>query len=495
MPTTAILGLQWGDEGKGKLVDSISAGQDLCVRFQGGGNAGHTVYPDGKKIVLHHLPTGVLHPSCINIMGQGMVMDPGRVLDEIAEVEARNLKLDGRLFISDRIAVTIPLHLTLDSDREQGAERVGTTKRGIGPTYADRYDRVGIRAADLLDKTSLKEALERAVHVADCKTPGAPTVETMLKPLLESGKKLKPYITDTSLLLAEAVKENKSILFEGAQGAMLDVVQGTYPFVTSSHTTGAGIGAGCGLAITAERAIGVTKAYCTRVGLDRPRGVALRVQDFGYHGTGDHQARCPVQLRQAASRRRIRRPRWPGPARRHPQIQRAQAQVQDAARLEGRHQQSKGRRRPARHGAQLPAVPRRIRRSPNRNHQRRPRTRSQLLHQGRPEGLVVLEQPRRVFVPGRRLVAGWFGSPSILGLRPYGDDKSVFAPSNTVHFLKCRQRLKHGTPRSRPFRWQPRHVSIVKNQVLRSFAHSGDKRALTRRELGVSPILLFCSSP
>jgi adenylosuccinate synthase len=299
MPTTAILGLQWGDEGKGKLVDSISAGQDLCVRFQGGGNAGHTVYPDGKKIVLHHLPTGVLHPSCINIMGQGMVMDPGRVLDEIAEVEARNLKLDGRLFISDRIAVTIPLHLTLDSDREQGAERVGTTKRGIGPTYADRYDRVGIRAADLLDKTSLKEALERAVHVADCKTPGAPTVETMLKPLLESGKKLKPYITDTSLLLAEAVKENKSILFEGAQGAMLDVVQGTYPFVTSSHTTGAGIGAGCGLAITAERAIGVTKAYCTRVGegpfpteLADATGDKLREAGGEYGATTGRPRRC-----------------------------------------------------------------------------------------------------------------------------------------------------------------------------------------------------------
>jgi adenylosuccinate synthase len=299
MPTTAILGLQWGDEGKGKLVDSISAEQDFCVRFQGGGNAGHTVYPDGKKIVLHHLPTGVLHPSCVNIMGQGMVMDPGRVLDEIAEVEARNLKLDGRLFISDRIAVTIPLHLTLDVDREQGAERVGTTKRGIGPTYADRYDRVGIRAADLLDKTSLKEALERAVHVADCKTPGAPTVETMLKPLLEAGKKLKPYITDTSLLLAEATKENKNILFEGAQGAMLDVVQGTYPFVTSSHTTGAGIGAGCGLAVTAERAIGVTKAYCTRVGegpfpteLTDATGDKLRETGGEYGATTGRPRRC-----------------------------------------------------------------------------------------------------------------------------------------------------------------------------------------------------------
>src|SRR5690606_17347377 len=151
MPTTAILGLQWGDEGKGKLVDSISAQQDFCVRFQGGGNAGHTVYPDGKKIVLHHLPTGVLHKDCINVMAQGMVVDPARLLDEIAEVEARGLKLDGRLFLSDRCAITIPLHLTLDTDRESGdkANQIGTTKRGIGPTYADRYDRVGVRAADL----------------------------------------------------------------------------------------------------------------------------------------------------------------------------------------------------------------------------------------------------------------------------------------------------------------------------------------------------------
>ncbi|MBZ0137353.1 MAG: adenylosuccinate synthase [Planctomycetes bacterium] len=278
MPTTAILGLQWGDEGKGKLVDSISAAHDLCVRFQGGGNAGHTVYPEGGKIVLHHLPTGVLHSGCINLMAQGMVMDPFKLIEEIAEVEGRGLKLDGRLFISDRIAITTALHLTLDVSREAGAEanRVGTTKRGIGPTYADRYDRIGVRMIDLLDEGALRDALQRAVNVRDCQTAGdAPNVESMLKPLLEVGAKLRKYVADTSLLLAEAMSENKRILFEGAQGAMLDVVQGTYPYVTSSYTTAAGIPAGVGLALRVEKVIGVTKAYCTRVG-DGPFPTELR---------------------------------------------------------------------------------------------------------------------------------------------------------------------------------------------------------------------------
>lgn len=302
MPTTAILGLQWGDEGKGKLVDSISAAHDLCVRFQGGGNAGHTVYPEGGKIVLHHLPTGVLHKDCLNIMAQGMVMDPFKLLEEIAEVEERGLKLDGRLFISDRIAITTPLHLTLDVSREAGAEanRVGTTKRGIGPTYADRYDRIGVRMVDLLDEEALREALQRAVNVRDCQTAGdAPNVDSMLKPLLEVGEKLKKYVTDTSLLLAEAMRENKHILFEGAQGAMLDVVQGTYPYVTSSYTTAAGIPTGVGLALKVEKVIGVTKAYCTRVGdgpfpteLTDDMGDKLREAGGEYGATTGRPRRC-----------------------------------------------------------------------------------------------------------------------------------------------------------------------------------------------------------
>ena len=302
MPTTAILGLQWGDEGKGKLVDSISAAHDLCVRFQGGGNAGHTVYPEGGKIVLHHLPTGVLHKDCINIMAQGMVMDPFKLLEEIAEVEERGLNLDGRLFISDRIAITTPLHLTLDVSREAGAEanRVGTTKRGIGPTYADRYDRIGVRMVDLLDEAALREALQRAVNVRDCQTAGdAPNVDSMLKPLLKVGVKLKKYVADTSLLLAEAMSEDKRVLFEGAQGAMLDVVQGTYPYVTSSYTTAAGIPTGVGLALKVEKVIGVTKAYCTRVGdgpfpteLTDDMGDKLREAGGEYGATTGRPRRC-----------------------------------------------------------------------------------------------------------------------------------------------------------------------------------------------------------
>jgi adenylosuccinate synthase len=268
MPTTAILGLQWGDEGKGKLVDAVSAAHDLCVRYQGGGNAGHTVYPPGGKIILHHLPTGVLHKDCINVMAQGMVADPFRLLDEISKVESRGLSLDGRLFISDRLAVTTPMHLSLDAGREAGAQanRVGSTKRGIGPTYADRYDRVGVRMADLLDRQTLHEALTRAINVRACQMADPPRVEDMLEPLLKAGEALRPRIIDTALYILEAEREGKRILFEGAQGAMLDVAQGTYPYVTSSHTTSAGIPSGIGLTLLPQDVVGVTKAYCTRVG-------------------------------------------------------------------------------------------------------------------------------------------------------------------------------------------------------------------------------------
>lgn len=301
MPTTAILGLQWGDEGKGKLVDSISAEQDFCVRFQGGGNAGHTVYPEGGKIVLHHLPTGVLHKDCINVMAQGMVADPFKLLEEIAEVQARGFDLQGRLKISDRCAVTTPMHLSLDAGRESGddATKVGSTKRGIGPTYADRYDRIGVRMADLLDEQTLREALHRAVSVRACQMSEAPDVEKMLPALLQTGKRLRPYICDTSLLIAEALKEDRRMLFEGAQGAMLDVAQGTYPFVTSSHTTAAGIAAGVGLLLQPQTVIGVSKAYCTRVGdgpfpteLSDEMGETLRQKGGEFGATTGRPRRC-----------------------------------------------------------------------------------------------------------------------------------------------------------------------------------------------------------
>ena len=300
MPTSAILGLQWGDEGKGKLVDSLCTEVDLCVRFQGGGNAGHTVYPEGNKIVLHHLPTGVLHGACLNVMAQGMVIDPGRLLEEIAEVEARRISLKNRLLISDRAAVTTPLHLALDCQREGGADKVGTTRRGIGPTYSDRYDRIGVRVADLLDKAALRESLERTLAVrAGQLGRDAPGLEAMLGPLLEQGRKLRPYVADSALALAQAVKEDRRILFEGAQGAMLDVVQGTYPFVTSSHTMSAGIPAGCGLYLEVGDVIGVSKAYCTRVGegpfpteLPDPQGRQLREKGGEFGATTGRPRRC-----------------------------------------------------------------------------------------------------------------------------------------------------------------------------------------------------------
>ncbi|CAG0949825.1 adenylosuccinate synthase [Planctomycetaceae bacterium] len=267
MLSTAILGLQWGDEGKGKLVDQLCSEHDVCVRFQGGGNAGHTVYPDGRKVVLHHLPTGVLHKQCLNILGPGMVVDPHKLLEEIDELAKLGYKLAGRLVLSDRASITTAIHTALDAAREGDSNKIGTTKRGIGPTYADRYDRIAVRACDLLDKQSLREALERALAVRGPQLgSGAPKADELVEPLLRAGSKLKPFIADSALVLYEALKEEKRVLYEGAQGALLDVAYGTYPYVTSSHTLANGISAGVGLQTGVDRIIGVTKAYCTRVG-------------------------------------------------------------------------------------------------------------------------------------------------------------------------------------------------------------------------------------
>ncbi|MDC1141757.1 adenylosuccinate synthase [Planctomycetota bacterium] len=302
MPNSAILGLQWGDEGKGKLVDALCADKDVCVRFQGGGNAGHTVYPEGKKIVLHHLPTGVLHKQCVNIMAQGMVVNPSNLIDEIEEVEARGYDLSGRLFISDRLSITTPLHLQLDTGREDNSEndKIGTTRRGIGPTYADRYDRIGVRMADLLDEAALRTTLQAAFNVRSSQIgDNAPSVDSMVPELLKAGERLRQYVADTSLILADAHDANKKILFEGAQGGMLDVSGGTYPFVTSSHTMGNGISAGAGLAVHVEDAIGVTKAYCTRVGegpfmteLHDELGAKLREAGGEFGATTGRPRRC-----------------------------------------------------------------------------------------------------------------------------------------------------------------------------------------------------------
>ena len=293
MPTSAILGLQWGDEGKGKLVDQLCSEHDVCVRFQGGGNAGHTVYPEGKKVVLHHLPTGVLHKSCVNILGPGMVVDPAKLLAEIDEVTALGYKLDGRLVISDRLSITTPVHTALDAAREGEEGKIGPTKRGIGPTYADNFDRIAVRACELLDKQSLREALDRNLHVRGPQLgKAAPKLADLLEPLLTAGTRLKPFLADTALTLKEALDENKRVLFEGAQGALLDIAYGTYPFVTSSHTQGSGIPAGVGLSVLPQRVIGVTKAYCTRVGegpfpteLPKAQGDKLREKGGEYGAT------------------------------------------------------------------------------------------------------------------------------------------------------------------------------------------------------------------
>ncbi|MDH5641411.1 MAG: adenylosuccinate synthase [Nitrospira sp.] len=268
MAIRAILGLQWGDEGKGKLVDEACGRHDVCARFQGGGNAGHTIYYKGQRVVIHQLPSGVLAPGCINLMGPGMAINPIALLEEIAEIEALGLSLKDRLYISDRAAVTTPFHLEADTKREGSADAaMGTTKKGIWPTYAARYEKIGVRMADLLDDAALEGALMRGIKAESGLIPNSePEVAEVVKVLRAAGEKLRPCITDTSMMLAEMIAEGKEILIEGAQGAMLDVVMGSYPYVTSSHLLAFSIPTGMGLALNLDEAIGVTKAYCTRVG-------------------------------------------------------------------------------------------------------------------------------------------------------------------------------------------------------------------------------------
>ena len=271
---TIITGLQWGDEGKGKIVDYLMEDADVVVRSQGGNNAGHTVIAHGKKYVLHLLPSGILWDGKINVIGNGVVVDPVGLVAEIEKVEAQGVKVTaGKLFISDRCHIVLPFHKELDAAREAalGERRIGTTKRGIGPAYADKINRCGFRAADLLRPSYFREQVKHRVAdanevLAKFDLPQFDAVE-MADQVLAAFERLAPHVTDVIPLLHKAWKDGKVILFEGAQGSLLDVDFGTFPFVTSSNTTAGGSCTGSGLPPTAiERIIGVCKAYTTRVG-------------------------------------------------------------------------------------------------------------------------------------------------------------------------------------------------------------------------------------
>lgn len=267
-----IVGTQWGDEGKGKITDFLAQRADVVVRYQGGNNAGHTINFDGQKFALQTIPSGIFTPHIINIMANGMVVNPKAVLSELKGLEDRGIK-DYQLFISDRATCVMPYHIMLDGASEElkGNNKIGTTKKGIGPAYTDKASRIGIRIGDLLDKEYFRERLEQALVIKnmELKMYGLEPLE--LEPLyneyVELGEKLAPFICDTSVLLNKQIEAGKKVLFEGAQGVMLCLDHGTFPFVTSSSPTAASVPLNTGIAPKyIENVLGICKAYTTRVG-------------------------------------------------------------------------------------------------------------------------------------------------------------------------------------------------------------------------------------
>lgn len=271
---TLVIGSQWGDEGKGKVIDFLTETADLVVRSQGGSNAGHTVIANGKKYVLHLVPSGILWDNKVNIIGNGVVINPTALVEEINYLLEKGVAITPeKLLISDRAHVVLPIHKEIDAAQEEalGDQKIGTTKQGIGPTYADKARRIGIRMIDLADAGRLQSVLEARIKTANDELArlGWPKAdpEITLKAVMAAADVLRPHITNTIPVVNKAIKEGKVVLFEGAQGAMLDIDFGTYPFVTSSNTSAGGCCTGSGVAPTKiDKIIGVCKAYTTRVG-------------------------------------------------------------------------------------------------------------------------------------------------------------------------------------------------------------------------------------
>jgi adenylosuccinate synthase len=273
LPAIVLLGAQWGDEGKGKATDLLGDRVDYVVRYQGGNNAGHTVVIGDQKYALHLLPSGILSPNVIPVIGNGVVIDPAVLLTEIKGLNERGINTS-KLKISTNAHLITPYHRTIDkvSERFLGKSKIGTTGRGIGPAYVDKINRIGIRVQDLFDQSILMQKIEAALHdknqilVKVFNRKGI-TVEEVIDEYLGYAEILKPYVTDTSLLLDQALQQGKVVLLEGSQGTLLDVDHGTYPFVTSSNPTAGGASTGSGIGPTKiTRVIGILKAYTTRVG-------------------------------------------------------------------------------------------------------------------------------------------------------------------------------------------------------------------------------------
>lgn len=272
MGATVLVGSQWGDEGKGKIVDLISERFEIVVRYQGGANAGHTVEIGDKKYILHLIPSGILRENVICAIGNGVVIDPTALLDEIKLLNSNNISVDGRLYISQNAHLIMPYHKLLDSINESGNNKIGTTGRGIGPCYIDKYARKGIRIVDLLNRTELEKKIranlkEKNEILQKIHSHAGLDVDAIVKEYLEFDLAIDKYIKDVPSYLNQALDEGKSVLLEGAQGTFLDIDHGTYPYVTSSSPTSGGACTGSGIPPTRiEAVIGIVKAYTTRVG-------------------------------------------------------------------------------------------------------------------------------------------------------------------------------------------------------------------------------------
>ena len=292
MSSVVIVGAQWGDEGKGKIVDIYTEHADVVVRYAGGPNAGHTLVVGDDKLIVRLVPSGILRPSTACVLGQGMVVDASVLVSEIDALKARGHQdVETRLKLSDRAHMILPYHILVDSLREAAASEsrmIGTTKKGIGPAYEDKARRTGVRAGDLRDETRLRERVQSAIEAW---TPTIrefggeiPSVDSVVEPLLAMGKRLVPMLADTAAIVDRALRAKKRVMFEGAQGTLLDIDHGTYPFVTSSSATAGGAATGVGIGPNRlDTVLGITKAYTTRVGsgqfpteLDDSDGAHLR---------------------------------------------------------------------------------------------------------------------------------------------------------------------------------------------------------------------------
>jgi len=302
-----VIGTQWGDEGKGKIVDLLSEDADYVVRYQGGHNAGHTIVIGEKTIVLHLIPTGLLQPGKRGVIGNGVVINPKALLQEIATLSEQGIDVTGRLFISEAAHLIMPYHqrIDLESEKTKGSQKIGTTGRGIGPAYADKMSRSGIRVCDLYDPEDFREKLETNLTEINLILKQIYQVsgfdaEEIFNEYYAYGKAIQPYVTNTARLLNQAIDDGKHMLFEGAQGMHLDVDHGTYPFVTSSNSVAGGACTGTGVGPTRlDEVLGVTKAYTTRVGsgpfpseLSCEMGETLREKGGEFGATTGRPRRC-----------------------------------------------------------------------------------------------------------------------------------------------------------------------------------------------------------